>query len=76
LALRRSGDARPLSECFRSADTPEGRQRVAAHLKSRPYPHYEPADSPGLLVRIESNGRRTLGRFVNREFKAARKARR
>jgi hypothetical protein len=74
LALRRSGDAQPLSECLQTADTPEGRQRVAAHLKSRPYPHYEPADAPGLLVRIESNGRRTLGRFVNREFQAARKA--
>jgi len=74
LALRRSGDAQPLSDCLRSADTPEGRQRVAAHLKSRPFPHYEPADAPGLLVRIESNGRRTLGRFVNREFQAARKA--
>ncbi len=74
LALRRSGDTQPLSDCFRSTDTPEGRQRVAVHLKSRPYPHYEPADAPGLLVRIESNGKRTLGRFVNREFRAARKA--
>jgi hypothetical protein len=68
LALRRAGDSEPLSECLRSVDSPEGRQRVAEHLKTRPYPHYEPADSPGLLVRIESNGKRTIGRFVNREF--------
>src|SRR5205085_12212853 len=64
LALRRAGDVRPLSESLRSVDTPEGRRRVAEHLKSRPYPHYETAGAPGLLVRIEANGKRTLGRFV------------
>ncbi len=76
LALRRAGDSKPLSECLRSVDSSEGRQRVAEHLKGRPYPHYEPADAPGLLVRIESNGTRTVGRFVNREFRAVKKARR
>ena len=76
LALRRAGDSRPLSECLRSVDSPEGRGRVAEHLKSRPYPHYEPAESPGLLVRIESNGKRTVGRFVNRQFQTAKKAKR
>ena len=76
LALRRAGDAKPLSECLRSVDSPEGRQRVGEHLNKLPYPHYEPAESPGLLVRIESNGKRTVGRFVNREFQAAKKANR
>jgi hypothetical protein len=76
LALRRAGDSKPLSECLRSVDSPEGRRRVAEHLNHRPYPHYEAADSPGLLVRIESNGRRTVGRFVNREFQAVKKAKR
>src|SRR5438128_878690 len=76
LALRRSGDTKPPSDCLRSVDSPEGRQRVTEHLKSRPYPHYEQADSPGLLVRIDSNGRRTIGRFVNREFQALKKANR
>jgi hypothetical protein len=75
LALRRSGDERPLSECLLSVDSPEGHRRVADHLKSRPYPHYEQADSPGLLVRIEANGRRTTGRFVNREFQAVKSKR-
>ncbi len=74
LALRRAGDAKPLSECLRSVDSPAGRQRLARLLKTRPYPHYEAADAPGLLVRIESNGRRTIGRFVNREFRAVKKA--
>src|SRR5258707_2406061 len=58
LALRRSGDSKPLSECLLSVDSSEGRQRVAEHLKARPYPHYEQTDAPGLLVRIDSNGRR------------------
>ena len=76
LALRRSGDAKPLSDCLQSVDSSEGRQRVAEHLKSRPYPHYEPADSPGLLIRIDADGKRTRGRFVNRRFLAVKKARR
>lgn len=76
LALRRAGDIQSLSECLRFVDSTEGRQRVAEHLKTRPYPHYEPADAPGLLVRIESNGTRTIGRFVNRQFQVAKKAKR
>ena len=76
LALCRSGDSRPLSECLRSVDSPAGRRRVAEHLKTQPYPHYEPADSPGLLTKIDSDGKRTLGRFVNRQFQAVKKARR
>lgn len=73
LALRRSGDAAPLSKRLGSVDSPEGRRRLAGHLKTLPYPHYEPADSPGLLVKIEADGRRTLGRFVNRRFQAVKK---
>jgi len=72
LALRRAGAVKPLSECLESVDTVEGRQRVADHLMSRPFPHYEAApDAPGMLVRIEADGTRTVGRFVNRQFKAA-----
>jgi ParD-like antitoxin of type II bacterial toxin-antitoxin system len=76
MALRRTGDVKPLSDCLREVDTKEGRQRVADYLKILPYPHFEPADSPGLLIKIDSNGKRTLGRFVNRQFEAVKKARR
>ena len=76
LALRRAGDSKPLSECLSSVDSPEGRRRVTEHLKSRPYPHYEPAATPGLLVRIDADGKRTIGRFVNREFQPVKKAKR
>ncbi len=76
LALCKAGKARPLSACLQSVDSPQGRKRLAGHLESLPYPHYEPsADSPGLLVRIEANGKRTVGRFVNRKFRAAKSGR-
>ena len=72
LALCRNGTARPLSACLDSVDSPEGRRRVAEYLHSQPYPHYEPAPGArGLLVRIDKDGKRTIGRFVNRQFKAA-----
>ena len=72
LALRRAGAVRPLSECVEAVDSPTGRRRVAEHLAAQPFPHFEPAaDAPGMLVRIEENGRRTVGRFVNRRFQAA-----
>ena len=72
LALRKANAVRPLSECLESVDSPEGRMRVADFLKSRPFPHYEAAcGHPGLLIRIDEDGTRTLGRFVNRRFEPA-----
>src|ERR1700690_2708912 len=69
LALCRAGNVKPLSACLESVDSPAGRQRVLDHLKPKPYPHYEAAVAlPGLLVRIEADGKRTMGRFVNRQF--------
>jgi hypothetical protein len=70
MALCRSADARPLSECIGAADSPDGRRRVVEYLRSQPFPHYEPAPgAPGLLVRIEASGERKVGRFINRLFK-------
>jgi hypothetical protein len=75
LALCRSGNVKPLSACLKSVDSPAGRQRVFEHLKAGPYPHYQAAaESPGLLVRIEADGRRTVGRFVNRQFQPVKMA--
>jgi len=72
LAIRRAGDVKPLSACIESVDSSEGRRRVAEYLKSGPFPRYEPAPgAPGMLVRIEADGTRTLGRFVRRRFTAA-----
>ena len=74
-SLCRAGAARPLSKCLKSVDTVEGRQRLSRYLDTQPYPHYEPArGAPGLLVRIEADGKRTTGRFVNRKFLAVKTA--
>jgi hypothetical protein len=70
LALRRLGDERPLSELVAEVNTGEGRRRVADLLAAQPFPHYEPAlGQPGLLVRIEESGQRTVGKFVNGQFR-------
>jgi hypothetical protein len=77
LALCKAGKAKPLSSCLNSVETADGRKRLAEHLKTLPYPHYESAPGPGgLLVRIEANGKRTIGRFVNRKFQPANPGRR
>lgn len=76
MALSRAGAARPLSECLESADSPEGRKRVAEHLETLPYPHYEQSDTPGLLLRITADGKCSIGRFVNRQFEVVKAAKR
>lgn len=69
LALQKTAAAHPLSDCLEAVDSPTGNRRVADYLKSRPFPHYEAVPGrPGLLRRIEENGTRTVGRFVNRKF--------
>ena len=75
LALCRSASVSPLSDCLNGVDTEAGRKQVTDYLKSQPFPHYEPApDRPGFLIKIESDGKRTVGRFVNRQFKVAKQA--
>jgi hypothetical protein len=70
LALRRNGSTQSLSALLESVDSPAGRGRVAAWLQSQPFPHYQPYQKlPGLLERIEEDGSRTVGRFMNRKFK-------
>ena len=68
MALSRAGALKPLSECFETVDSPEGRRRVADHLQTLPFPRYEPAETPGLLIRTSADGQRCVGRFVNRHF--------
>ncbi len=69
LALRRAGATQPLSQYLASVDSVDGRRRVVEYLNSKPYPHYEPdLNSSGLLVRVDEDGTRTLGHFINRQF--------
>ena len=74
LRLKQRGAAAPLSACLTDVDTPAGRDRVKAFLDTRPYPHFEPApDRPGFVVKIDEDGTRTVGRFLNRKFKPVRR---
>jgi hypothetical protein len=74
-ALSRRGSAVRLSAALADIDTKRGRKRVHDVLESRPFPHYEAAPGGrGQLVRIDADGKRTVGRFVNRKFKATRTA--
>lgn len=71
LALSRAGATQSLSSCLRSVDSAEGHARLQTHLQGEPYPHCEPSpQEPGLLVRTDTDGRRTVGRFIRREFTA------
>jgi hypothetical protein len=66
------GGTRPLSECLASVDSDAGRQRVRDYLQAQLFPHYEPApNAPGLLLRTDADGTRTLGRFIGRDFQPA-----
>jgi hypothetical protein len=69
LTLCRTVGATPLSDLVEQVDTPLGRQIFKAYLESEPFPHFEAHPTrDGFLVRIEENGERTVGRFVNRTF--------
>jgi len=69
-ALRQAG-SRPVSAAIAAVDTNEGRKKVHEYLNTRPFPHFEsvPGEN-GLLCRIDEDGTRTVGRFVNRVFVA------
>jgi hypothetical protein len=72
LQLKQRGEVAPLSELLKSVDSKAGRERVKAQQAARPYPHFEQAPGkPGFLVKIDEDGKRTVGRFVNREFRPA-----
>lgn len=72
MALKKAGAVRPLSECLTEPGTDAGSHKVAEYLKSRPFPHYEAdPEAPGTLIRIDEDGGRTRGRFVNRRFEVA-----
>jgi hypothetical protein len=69
LKLKRRSPVPLVSERLKDIDTPAGRARVAAGLAAEPFPHFEVAPGrPGLFVKIEEDGTRTLGRFVKRTF--------
>lgn len=67
-ALQKS-KAKPLSELVATIGTPEGDARLKAYLESEPFPHFEAHPTrKGVLIRIEADGTRSVGRFVDRRF--------
>jgi hypothetical protein len=73
LRLKRQGDAQPLSQLLASVGAKAGSRRLAAHLGKLPFPHFEAAPGRrGLVVKIDRDGTRTVGRFVHREFRPSR----
>ena len=76
MVLGREVSVESIRERLEDADTPEGRQRVKDYLTSEPYPHFfAHPEEKDLLIREEANGKRTTGRFVNREFVAVKRTR-
>jgi hypothetical protein len=71
LRLTRQGNAVPLSSLVSTVNSAAGQTRLAKHLKSLPYPHYEPSGKRGFLIRTDATGKRSLGRFVNKQFKVS-----
>jgi len=69
--LKRLGQRKPLADCLSAPGSSEGRQALRAVLDERPYPHFEPAEKAGFLVKIDADGTRTVGRFIHRQFVAA-----
>lgn len=69
LAFKKRGKVVQLSAAL-DADSEAGHARFHAHMAARPYPRFEPAsDAPGLFVRLDEDGTRTLGRLIGREFR-------
>ena len=69
--LANSSKRPSLSELVDSIEKPEGQARLKNYLEREPFPHFEAHPTrKGLLIRIESNGRRTVGKFKNRQFVA------
>ncbi|HYG77355.1 MAG TPA: hypothetical protein VEK08_20280 [Planctomycetota bacterium] len=58
-----------LHDCLMSVDTPAGREKLRQYLASRPYPHFEAIKGKsGEYIRIDADGTRTQGRFVDGSF--------
>ena len=70
LALSRDAAVQPLSKCLKSVDRSEGHRHLSERLQSLPFPHFEPHPARrDVLVKIDADGTRTVGRFVNRQFR-------
>ena len=64
-------DAKMAEMAIADVDSEPSKQRLADYISSRPYPHYEPvAGNVDLVIQIQKDGTRRVGRFEGREFVA------
>ncbi|MBN8603607.1 MAG: hypothetical protein J0M26_21500 [Planctomycetes bacterium] len=62
-------DAKMAELALDASDSAKGRERLARYLEAQPYPHYESDPSNrDLVIRVEENGTRVSGHFVNKNF--------
>jgi len=68
-SVRSKSTALSLSESIASVNKPEGRQRLATYLASKPFPRFvaDPVQAR-VFIREDADGTRTPGRFLGREF--------
>lgn len=72
--LRKAVEAPDIDKLLEVVDTPKGRGMLQTFLAGEAFPHYRAhPNRKGLLIRTEANGKKTVGRFVNREFIAERR---
>ncbi|TWT34738.1 hypothetical protein Enr8_21520 [Blastopirellula retiformator] len=72
IAQHKSRASRSLYDAISEVDSAKGKDRARDYLQRRPFPHFEAAvGQPGLVYKVDEDGTRTLGRFVNRQFFAA-----
>jgi hypothetical protein len=62
-------DVRIAELALDARDSANGRERLARYLNAQPCPHYESdPSSRDQVVRVEENGTRVRGHFVNKDF--------
>ncbi|MFO1313944.1 MAG: hypothetical protein U1F41_17970 [Burkholderiales bacterium] len=72
VALKRRAALPELTDAMREATSEAGQRKALKHVAKLGGPRFgvDP-DHPGFLIRIDPDGTRTRGRFVNRQFVAA-----
>jgi hypothetical protein len=71
--LKATSRVENLAQVIASADSPEGRARFAALVRSKGVPLYRSAPGePGVFIETSPDGAERRGRFVNRQFQHVR----
>ncbi len=59
-----------LEEVLAPRSAKERRESLRAFMATQPFPHFEGVlGKKGVLVKVDADGTRTMGRFVGRDFR-------